>query len=185
MSELEETEELLSLEDLALLIDGVEGAPDRMLDRLSTTIRTDARFAKQFAVLECLADEAGLAPETSSRFTSAIGAHGDVDRLLEAEGWRHPAEVLDPDGDRGILYPVLTRIVAARVDRADDPGLLLRVQEKLGQAYADEQADETMVTRFVEALRRRDKGTAQRLLYRADRQWRQTGKTLALPGEVP
>jgi len=34
--------------------------------------------------------------------------------LVEADGWQHPAELLDPDGSRGISYRELVCLAEAR-----------------------------------------------------------------------
>lgn len=127
---------LLTLEELAEVADGDALHTQERRDRLAHVICTDPRFAEQLERLEQLARDAGLGPEWGSYRGVALEENEDFDRLLATDTWRDPAEVLDPDGDRGFSYDCLISIAKARAARAEDPAVLEAVQERLEQAWA-------------------------------------------------
>ena len=43
-------------------------------------------------------------PATDSRLHVGLRCLEDIERLVQADDWQHPAEVLDPTGEEGISY---------------------------------------------------------------------------------
>ncbi len=165
--------DLLAPQDLALLIDGTGSVPERLAEPLAAILRSDPRFAEPVAELEALARAAGLAPQRCY-LSRALEAHRDADRLLATTGWQHPAEVLDPEGDRGVDYGPLMHLVAERAKQAGDPTALRSVHERLTRACGVERADDALVETFLEGLLSREPELAESLLNRARSRYRRS-----------
>ena len=125
---------LLTLEELADVADGDALHTQEARDRLARVIQTDPRFAEQLEHLEALARDAGV--KRGSYRGIGLEENQDFDRLLADDGWRDPAEVLDPDGQRGFSYGRLIAIARARAARAEDPSSLHAMRERLERARA-------------------------------------------------
>ncbi len=127
-------EDLLALEEVALLIDGGDQIPRRTVRRLGRVIRSDPRFTGHLELAEALARDAAIEPGSDNRLADGVDANQDFDRLLSAGDWTDPAEILDPDGERGVPYTPLIHIARARIQRAADPSQLRSVLAKLRHA---------------------------------------------------
>ena len=162
----------LTLEELALVADGLaESLSDDGARRLGQVIRTDPRFETDLAELEQLAREAGLQPGDSFEYLSAAQAGDEaLTTLLHADGWNHPAEILDPDGSRGIPYPLLIRLARERAGKGEHAARILDVRQRLEEAQAAELAVEALVDRFVAGLFELPEDEASALLRRVERQ---------------
>ncbi len=127
---MKEREPQLSLEDLARLVDGDIG--EDVQQRLKTVLRTDPRYAAQFAALDGLAAEAG-----TDDLWQAYIRHQEFDRLLAAkEPWKDPAEVLD-SGQLAFFrvdYRQLLAIADSRLRAGEDPEPLQALRDRLLQA---------------------------------------------------
>ncbi len=160
--------DLLTLQDVALLL---AGKPDQIprdtARRLPEVIRTDPRFAGLVEELRALAREAGFEPVRDEDLETALDCRRDLERLLAAEGWEHPAEVLDPEGDVGISYRELSCLAAARAERERGRGRPRAVQEKLERAWASQRERDAPVVNFVTRLLEHDEETAEALLQQA------------------
>ncbi len=167
-------EATLTLEELALLADGmVESLSDDAVRRLAEVIRSDPRFAADLAALEKLAGEAGAPPdESGGRLSAAVAADRALGRLLAAEGWTHPAEILDPDGCAGVPYASLIALATARQETAEYPSRLEEVRRRLEEALAAETAEDRLLERFLAGLRQLPPERAARVLSRAVPQYR-------------
>jgi hypothetical protein len=165
----------LTLEEVALVVDGlVETLGDEGAKRLGEVIRTDPRFSADIEVLEKLAREAGLQPDGSFEYLSAAHAlHEALAMLLATDGWRHPAEILDPDGSCGIPYAQLIRLARKREGKSGDEeaATILEVRQRLEKALAAEMAEESLVERFVAGLLDLPQERAVLLLAQAERQY--------------
>ncbi|MCP4964367.1 MAG: hypothetical protein GY926_03945 [bacterium] len=162
----------LTLEDVATLVDGASEIGPATAERLSRLISAHPLCADQIARLEGMASDAGLDAELEARLSAALGCSRDLDLLLESRDWRHPSEVLDPDGERGIAYRSLIRAADARIERSRSPELLLESRRKLERAEAAERAEEDLVACFVDGLLDRPPERAERLLRLADSRYR-------------
>ncbi len=165
----------LTLEELALVVDGlVETLSDDAAKRLGQVLRADPRFETEIAALEALAREATLGPGDAREYLSVAQA---VDRaltqLLDAAGWRHPAEVLDPDGTRGIPYQPLIRLARKRERTSADPDKIRDVRQRLEEALAAEMAEDALVERFVSGLLELPPERAVHLIARAAHHYEQ------------
>lgn len=128
-------ETLLTLEDVARLAAAGDQLPRALVPKLRAVVRSDPRFAPHFEQLEALAREAGLDPASETGIEDGFAAHQDLERLLAAEGWAHPAEVLDPAGEVGVACGAVLRIARARLEQAgEEPGPLREVVAKLERA---------------------------------------------------
>ncbi len=168
----------LTLEELALLADGmVESLSDDAARRLAAVIRADPRFSDELAVLEKLAVEAGVRPdESNGRLSAAVASDQALGRLLAAEGWRHPGEILDPDGSVGVPYAPLIALAAARQETAADPSRLEEVRRRLEEALAAEAAEDRLLEQFLSGLRELPPERAARVLSRAVPEYRRAGR---------
>ena len=169
----------LSREELALVADGlVENLTDDGAKRLGQVIRTDPRFLAEFGELDALAREAGLEPGESFEYLSAAQAIDEaLAALLDAREWSHPAEILDPDGSRGIPYPMLIRLARKREGKSEDAERILQVRQRLEEAFAAEKAEDALVERFVAVLLELPPERATHLFVRAAQQYnRQAGE---------
>ncbi len=159
---------ILTLQDVALLL---AGKPDQIprdtARRMAEVIRTEPRYAERVEELRTLAREAGFEPVRDEDLETALDSRRDLERLLTAEGWEHPAEVLDPQGEIGISYRELACLAAARAEREEGRGRARAVQEKLERAWASQREREAPVVRFVTRLLEHDEETAEALLQQA------------------
>ncbi len=172
MSEAPEIDEsLLTLEDVAILISAAGDLPAATAGRLARAVRTDPRFEPHVERLDALAGEAGL-PAADDRPLSALHCDRSFERLAAATDWRHPAEVLDPDGDRGIAYPELLRLARTRARLPGAPGRYAEVLARLEEAWAEERERAGLVERFVEGLIGYGPQQAERLLRLAASEYR-------------
>ena len=174
----------LSREELALVADGlVENLTDDGAKRLGQVIRTDPRFLAEFGELDALAREAGLEPGESFEYLSAAQAIDEaLAALLDAREWSHPAEILDPDGACGIPYPMLIRLARKREEKSDDAERILKVRQRLEEAFAAEMAEDAFVERFVAVLLELPPERATHLLARAAQQYSRQAEEVASPG---
>jgi hypothetical protein len=153
----------LTLEDLAQIVceGNVEG---ELQERLAGAIRTDPRFARQFEQLEAMAAEIA-----ADDLWEGVERNQEFDRLLEAESWDDPAEVLNPDG--GDLYEVsyrrLIAVADARLARTDDPALIQAVRDRI--LRAEEKLAKDTVFKVAEALRNLSSDTAEKVITEARR----------------
>ncbi len=160
--------DILTLQDVALLL---AGKPDQISHdtarRLAQFIRTDPAFAGRVEELRALAREAGFEPVRDEDLETALDGRRDLERLLAAEGWEHPSEVLDPRGEIGISYRELACLAAARADREEGRGRARAVQEMIERAWARQRERDAPVVGFVARLLEHDEETAEQLLQHA------------------
>ncbi len=164
-------ESLLTLEDVALVLSASREVPAGTAGRLAGVVRTDPRFEPHVERLEALAEEAGL-PEAQDRPLSALHCQRSFERLAAAKDWRHPAEVLDPDGELGIAYRELVHLARARARRQGAPRSYGEALVKLEAAWAQEKERAALVERFVEGLIGYEPEAAERLLRLASAEYR-------------
>ncbi len=157
----------LTLEDIAILLDGVE-VPDGTARRLAPFLRQDPRLADEIAELKQMAQDAGIRAEQPERFTTAYDNDRDFRKLLTAPEWERPDEVLDPDV--GFDIDELLRIAEARLARSPNP-LLGEVKQKLERAAAERQAVDRMVEGFLEGLLRLPAKQAEALIAETERRY--------------
>ncbi len=171
----------LTLEEVALVADGlVETLSQEGAKCLGQVLRTDPRYTAEIEELEALAREAGLRPGDSFEYLSAAKALDEtLTELLAADGWRHPAAVLDPDGSRGIPYASLIRLAKEREGRAaeGDAETIQEVRQRLEEAFAAEMAEDTLLEQFVARLSDLPPERALHLLSRAGREYGQLLET--------
>ncbi len=165
----------LTLEEVALVADGlVETLSTEGARCLGQVLGTDPRYSAEIEKLQALAEAAGLRPKASFEYFSAAQALDQaLTELLAADGWRHPAEVLDPDGSCGIPYAQLVRLAREREGKAaaEDAAAILDVRQRLEEALAAEMAEDALLERFVARLFDLPPERAMRLLARAGRQY--------------
>ena len=170
LTESEIREDLLTLEDAALLVDSNGDVPHETLGRLRDLVRTDPRVMPHFEYLEALADEAGI-PETGDRLFVALSCLQEVERLEQTEDWQHPAEILDPTGDLGVDYPELIRLAAMRLRQEGDAGRYRSVKRKLERAWSAEKVSDALAESFAARLCEYEPVEAERLLRHAERRY--------------
>ena len=158
----------LTLEDLALIVsDGdIEG---ELQKRIANVIRSDSRFAEQFEQLEALAADAG-----TDDLWDGFERNREFDRLLEAESWNDPAEVLNPDASElyEVSYRRLLAIADARIARTEHPGLIQSVKDRL--LRAEEKSADRAVYQVAEALKNLSVDTAEKVIVEVRRKyWRE------------
>ena len=160
----------LTLEDVALIVDGLADVPRELAIRLSRLLRKDPRFAAPIEELQSMAQDAGIKLGEGGMLTTAHELHRDFDRLLEADGWENPGEVLDADA--GIDYPRLLQIASARASSTSEPAEILAVTEKLRRAYDVVRAEDELIGAFIEGLMAQEPKRASELLTRAGTEYR-------------
>ena len=150
---------VLTLEDIAALADG-QGISRQTVRRLREWVRTDQQFAEPVRHLKTLAGDAGV-----DLLGDAELLDRDFDRLLATEGWEHPAELLDPEGEIGVPYAELLAIAEARTraGRGEDAAPIEAVRRKLERAAAPRASVESLVDQVLE----RQPRDAERLLEQA------------------
>ncbi len=164
-------EDLLTLEDAALVADEQGQLPRDTEGRVRRLVRSDPRVTGHFDYLEELADEARM-PETSERLHVGFQCLEELERLEQAADWRHPAEVLDPTGEIGIPYRELLQLAGMRARQAAAPERYRSIERKLERAWSVEKEGEALAERFAERLCAAEPATAERLLRHATRQYR-------------
>ncbi len=192
-------ESLLSLDDVAMLASaGTSGQlPRPTIRHVAAANRMDPRFSRHYEALAVLARDAGFNPVREQDLETALVCHRDFQRLLDAEGWEHPSEVLDPDGELGISYRELAHIATVRADRQaggtpapqeqagetpapqDRPegdGKAVTVRDKLQRAWAAQREKVAPVAHFVARLLEHDEQTAESLLQQASIEYRRQRK---------
>ncbi len=151
-------EATLTLEDLAQIVceGNIEGD---LQERLVAVIRTDPRFSRQFEELEATAAEIG-----AEDLWEGLERHQEFDRLLAAESWDDPAEILNPDD--GDLYEVsyrkLLAVADARIARAQDPAPIQAVKDRL--LRAEKKLAKDAVFQVAEALKNLSTDTAEKVI---------------------
>lgn len=173
-------EELLTLEDAALLADPNGQLTQGTVSRLRRLARTDPRVISLFEYLEALADEADL-PDTSDRLDVGLKCLADVERLLQADGWQHPAEILDPSGEIGVNYSGLVKLAQAWARQAGESGRHRAVGRKLERAWCEEKARNQPVEDFVARLCQVEPEEAERLLRQAGLRYRARRRQVTAP----
>ncbi len=151
-------EATLNLEDLAQIV--CEGNFEGDLqDRVVAAIRTDPRFTQQFEELEAMAAEIG-----AEDLWEGVERNEEFDRLLAAESWEDPAEILNPDGSDlyEVSYRKLLAVADARLARADDPAPIQAVKDRLLQA--EEKLAKDAVFPVAEALKNLSADTAEKVI---------------------
>lgn len=138
--------------------------------RLRLSIRTDPRCSEQLAALEAMARDAGVEITEDDDFWFALRSHELFDDLLAAEGWDHPAEVLDEDGELEAYFDELVCVAHARVRQEADSERLAAIREKLERAQAAKRGEDDLVEDFARRLLAYTPATAQHLLLRAGRE---------------
>ncbi len=161
MNRPEEPPEALTLLEVALLVEGHE-IPPASRRRLRRFHRADLRLKEPLGELEDLADDAGVEDLVDGFFYNQ-----ELDRLLAADEWAHPAEVLDPHGDIGISYPELLAIADARVVRPHAEERISAVREKLARNVAEQATKDDLVRKLLEPVLGRDPEEVKRLFSRA------------------
>ncbi len=183
LSRSEIREDLLTLEDAALLADPGGQIPKATLDRVRKLVRTDPRVASHYDYLEALADEADL-PATGDRLFVGLRCLRDVERLEEARDWRHPGEVLDPTGELGISYPELVQLAGMRARQEGERQRYRTVERRLARAWSEEKAGDALAERFAARLCDYQPGDAERLLRQAARLYEVRRQQAAEPREA-
>ncbi len=164
-------EDRLTLEDVALLEDEAGQVPPDTLSRVRAVIRSTEELAPHYRYLGALAEAAGM-PETSDRLYVGLRCLEELERLAQAEGWRHPAEVLDPEGESGIQYAELVNLARTRARQAEEPGRYRQLERRLERAWAVEKAADELTETFAARLCDYQPAVAERLLRQAMRQYR-------------
>ena len=175
----------LTLEELVQIVCGgnIDG---ELQEKVAKIIRADPEFAEQFADLEAMAAAAG-----ADDLWDGLERHQDVDRLLAAETWQDPAEVLNPEGSdlyevsyRKLLAVADARIAAADPSQGQDPSLIEALRDRLQKAEEKLAADS--VFQVAEALRNLSDDTAEKVIGAVRRKyWKREGiATAALNGAV-
>ncbi len=159
-------ESLLSIDDVAMLASTSGQLPEPTLLRLAAANRTDPRFEKHYEALVGLARDAGFDPVRDEDLETALDCHRDFALLLQTEGWEHPAEIIDPDGEIGVYYRELAHIAAAHEERKQG-AREKAVREKLERAWTVRRERLAPVETFVSHLLEQDDETAKKLLKQA------------------
>ncbi len=167
-------ESVLSADDVAKLASAVASGqlPRSTIRRFAAANRADPRFSQHYEALTTLAQDAGFDPVRDQDLETALECHRDFQRLHDTEGWEHPCEVLDPDGELGISYRELAHVAAARADRAEGEGRSAAVREKLLRAWAEQRRRAAPVVGFVAQLLEHDSETAEAMLQQASIEYR-------------
>ena len=165
------TADPLSLEEVARVLGNVELSAETS-NRLHEAVRSDPRLAVPVAGLEAMARDAGIEPATAQDLWHAFRAHEYLDRLLAAERWEHPAEVLDAEGELEPYFRELIEVARARAERLDEPSRLPAVRQKLEAAWTEEQARTALVRDFARRLDGYERQVSEQLLRRAATEYR-------------
>ncbi len=151
-------EATLTLEDLAQIVceGNIEG---ELQERVAAAIRTDPRFAQQFEELEAKAAEVG-----AEDLWEGLERNEEFDRLLAAESWEDPAEILNPDGSDlyEVSYRKLIAVADARIARAEDPAPIQAVKDRL--LRAEEKLAKDAVFQVAEALKHLSADAAEKVM---------------------
>ncbi len=163
-------EDLLTLEDAALLADPKGQVPADTMARARRLIRTDPRVTAHFEFLEYLADEAEM-PGTSDRLHVGLKCLEQIDRLERAKNWQHPGEVLDPTGEVGISYPELVQLAEMQARQDGGRERYRAILSRLEKAWSEEKAGDALAERFATRLCDYQPAEAERLLRQAARRY--------------
>ncbi len=150
-----------------------------LIDKLVEHVLADPRYAGMMEQAEELARDAGVdCPGI------AFWHYEDLEKLLAAEGWDDPAEVLQPgDEDTSLLgHRRLIRMIDARLARGEgDAGRLLEVRERVErhEVKYTERALQELLPWFA----RLSPGSAARFRERALVELRATQEPAAAPPE--
>ncbi len=164
-------EDLLTLEDAALLADPNGQLTRDGMRRVRQLAHTDPRVMPLFDYLEALAEESDL-PDSSDRLEVGLKCLTDVERLLQADDWQHPAEILDPTGEIGVNYSGLVKLARVWARQAAEPGRHRDVGRKLERAWSAEKARNQPAEEFAARLCEVEPGEAERLLRQAALRYR-------------
>jgi hypothetical protein len=160
----------LTLEDLAQIVCGgnVEG---ELQDRVASAIRTDPRFARQFEELEAMASEIG-----AEDLWDGLVRNEEFDRLLAAESWDDPAEVLNPCSNDlyEVSYRKLLAVAESRIARAEDPAPIQTVKDRLLEA--EDKLAKDAVFKVAEALEDLSVDTAENVIAEVRRDYLDKGQ---------
>lgn len=176
-------EDLLTLEDAALLADPEGQIPKDTLNRVRLLVRTDPRVNLHYEYLESLADAANM-PETSDRLHRGLRYLEEVERLEAAGDWQHPGEILDPTGDVGISYPELVQLAGMLARQEGEQGRYQSVERRLERAWSKDRAGDTLAERFAARLCDFQPAEAERLLRQAARRYQAHRRQAAAPREA-
>jgi hypothetical protein len=129
---------MLTLEDIAAIYEGSD-LPTETVEHLKQWVRTDPQFQSQIEVLVILADAAGLPVDDPNRLQDATVLQKQLNALIDAgQSWKHPAEILDPEGEVGLDCGALLKLAEA-VQGKDDgiAGLLDRLRDAVEEVRRD------------------------------------------------
>ncbi len=176
-------EDLLTLEDAALLADPDGQVPKQTLDRVRPLVRTDPRVSQHYAYLESLAEAADM-PETSDRLHRGLRFLEEVERLEAAGDWQHPGEILDPTGEVGLSYPELVQLAGMLARQEGERGSYRTVERRLERAWSKDKAGEALAERFAVRLCDFQPAAAERLLHQAARRYQARRRQATSPREA-
>jgi hypothetical protein len=158
-------EAALSLDDLAQIscAGNVEGD---LQERVAAVLRTDPRFTRQFEQLEAMAAEVG-----AEDLWEGLERNEEFDRLLAAESWEDPAEILKPETNDfyEVSYRKLLAVADARLGRTDDPAPIQAVKDRL--LRAEEKLAKDAVFQVAEAVKHLSPETAEKVIAEARRDY--------------
>lgn len=165
------SEDLLTLEDVAILLSHTDQLPASVVRKLPRVIGTHPGVAGHVERLRAMAREAGVGAERGDWSQVAFYSHQDLDRLLAAEDWQDPAEVLDPQGEVGVSYRELVCVAEARARGSRDPRLG-KVHGRLQRALAAEAERAVPIRRIAAELQQQEPGAARQILDKAFAEYR-------------
>ncbi len=180
LSRSEIREDLLTLEDAALLDDPDGQLPADTRERVRRLVRSDPRASPHYTYLETLADEAEM-PESGDRLYVGLRYLEEIERLEQAEGWQHPGEVLDPTGEAGISYPELIKLAGLWARQGAQPDRYRAIERKLEHAWTKEKARNQPAEDFAARLCEVEPAEAERLLRQAA--WRYQARQRQAAGD--
>jgi hypothetical protein len=155
----------LNLEDLASVIDGELGelsqeASSALTEFVRVLYSDDPAHSEKLAELQQMTRDAGC-----EFLGDGLFAHECLEKLLAADTWDHPVDVLGGERE-DVIYSRIIGIAAARAERADDPEAILDVKRRVEGAYAEHLTGQELVESVVERLLQLDSETAERTLER-------------------
>ncbi len=152
----------LTLEDLSFVLDTDSSMPDEVQDRVRQDILGDPRYAALFEHAEQIRRDAGVA-----ELWEAMVDGVRFEKLLAAEDWDDPAEILMPgEKDTSCLgHRELIRIAEARISRGEHPDRLLALKERVARAEC--KLPETVLAELVGLVRRLSPESAARMVARS------------------
>ncbi len=152
----------LTLEDLSFVLDTDSSMPDEVQDRVRQDILGDPRYAELFEHAEQIRRDAGVA-----ELWEAMVYGVRFEKLLAAEDWDDPAEILMPgEKDTSCLgHRELIRIAEARISRGEHPDRLLALKERVARAEC--KLPETVLAELVGLVRGLSPESAARMVARS------------------